>query len=186
MNNPIQDISLFQLPKNFRGRSAFIVQLWWVVQSLFFKNSPQFTYGWRRFLLRLFGAKIGKKVIIRPTVRITYPWKVVIGDHSWIGDDVVLYSLGEIEIGKNVVISQKSYICTGSHDYLQKDFPIFAKKITIEDQCWLATDVFVAPGITIKNKTVVGSRSSVYKNLPANKICIGNPAKTIRDRQIEK
>ncbi len=181
----MQKLNSFKLPNNFRGRNAIVVQLWWLVQSLFFKNSPQFLYGFRRFLLRLFGAKIGKSVIIRPTVRITYPWKLVIGDFSWIGDDVGLYSLGEIEIGKNVVISQKSYLCTGSHDYLQPDFPIFAKKITIKDECWLATDVYVAPGITIHKGTVVGSRSSVYKDLPENKICIGNPAKVIRERKIE-
>ena len=182
----MQKLNSFKLPNNFRGRNAFVVQLWWLVQSLFFKNSPQFLYGFRRFLLRLFGAKIGKNVIIRPTVRITYPWKVVIGDYSMVGDDVVLYSLGEIEIGKHVVISQKSYLCTGSHDYLQIDFPIFAEKIKIEDECWLATDVFVAPGITIGKGTVVGSRSSVYKDLPANKVCIGNPAKIIRERLSEK
>ncbi|TCI84778.1 putative colanic acid biosynthesis acetyltransferase [Tenacibaculum sp. M341] len=181
-----QNLSEFKLPKNFRGRNAFVVQLWWLVQTLFFNTSPQVFYGWRRFLLRLFGAKIGKKVIIRPSVKTTYPWKVSIGDYSWIGDDVVLYSLGEIEIGNNVVVSQKSYLCTGSHDYLTKSFPIFAKKITIEDECWIATDVFVAPGITIKNGTVVGSRSSVYKDLPANKVCVGNPAKVIRDRKVEK
>ncbi|QVY64754.1 putative colanic acid biosynthesis acetyltransferase [Polaribacter sp. Q13] len=178
----MQQLNTFKLPKNFRGRNAFIVQLWWLVQSILFSNSPQFMYGFRRFLLRLFGAKIGKNVIIRPTVRITYPWKISIGDFSMIGDDVVLYSLGRIEIGNNVVISQKSYICAASHDYLKSDFPIFAKKITIEDQCWLATDVFVAPGITIGKGTVVGSRSSVYKNLPSNKVCIGNPAKIIRER----
>jgi len=179
----MQELKTFKLPKNFRGRNAIVVQLWWFVQSLFFKNSPQFLYGFRRFLLRLFGAKIGKKVIIRPTVRITYPWKIIIGDYSWIGDDVVLYSLGEIEIGKNVVISQKSYLCAASHNYLRSDFPIFAKKITIKDECWLATDVYVAPGITIHKGTVVGSRSSVYKDLPENKICIGNPAKVIRERK---
>ena len=181
----VQDLNKFTLPKNFRGRNVFVVQLWWLVQGTFFKMSPQFMYGFRRFLLRLFGAKIGKKVIIRPTVRITYPWKVSIGNYSMVGDDVVLYSFGDIEIGDNVVISQKSYLCTGSHDYLQIDFPIFAKKITIENQCWLATDVFVAPGITIKEGTVVGSRSSVYKDLPANKVCVGNPAKIIRERLSE-
>jgi putative colanic acid biosynthesis acetyltransferase WcaF len=182
----MQQLNTFKLPKNFRGKNAFIVQLWWLIQFLFFRNSPQFLYGFRRFILRLFGAKIGKKVIIRPTVRITYPWKVSIGDYSWIGDDVVLYSLGEIEIGENVVISQKSYLCAASHDYLKQDFPIFAKKITIKDMCWLATDVFVAPGITINKGTVVGSRSSVYKDLPGNKICLGNPAKVIRERKIEE
>jgi putative colanic acid biosynthesis acetyltransferase WcaF len=181
----MQLLNTFKLPENFRGKNAFIVQLWWIVQGTFFRMSPQFMYGFRRFLLRLFGAKIGKKVIIRPTVRITYPWKVSIGNYSMVGDDVVLYSLGDIEIGDNVVISQKSYLCTGSHDYLQIDFPIFAKKITIENQCWLATDVFVAPGITIKEGTVVGSRSSVYKDLPANKVCVGNPAKIIRERLSE-
>ncbi|MDA9339482.1 putative colanic acid biosynthesis acetyltransferase [Polaribacter sp.] len=181
----MQQLDRFQLPKNFRGKNAFIVQLWWIVQGTLFRMSPQFLYGFRRFLLRLFGAKIGMNVIIRPTVRTTYPWKVTIGDYSWIGDDVVLYSLGEIEIGENVVISQKSYLCTGSHDYLKEDFPIFAKKIFIENECWLATDVFVAPGVTIGKGTVVASRSSVYRNLPSNKLCLGNPAKVIRERRSE-
>ncbi|MDX6745245.1 putative colanic acid biosynthesis acetyltransferase [Polaribacter sp. PL03] len=181
----MQQLNTFKLPQNFRGRNAFVVQLWWLVQSILFSNSPQFMYGFRRFLLRLFGAKIGEDVIIRPTVRITYPWKVSIGDYSWIGDDVVLYSLGEIEIGNNVVVSQKSYICAASHDYLKSNFPIFAQKVTIKDECWLATDVFVAPGITIHRGTVVGSRSSVYKDLPENKVCMGNPAKIIRERKIE-
>jgi putative colanic acid biosynthesis acetyltransferase WcaF len=178
----IQNLKTFKLPGNFRGRNAFVVQLWWLTQAIFFRNSPQFLYGFRRFLLRLFGANVGKKVVIRPTVKITYPWKVSIGDYSWIGDDVVLYSLGNIEIGKNVVISQKSYICAASHDYLQLDFPIFAGVVRIQDECWLATDVFVAPGVTIHKGTVIGSRSSVYKDLPSNKVCIGNPVKIVRNR----
>lgn len=181
----MQKLSTFKLPKNFRGKNPFVVQLWWIVQDTIFRMSPQFMYGFRRFLLKLFGAKIGKNVIIRPSVKITYPWKVSIGEYSMIGDDVVLYSLAEIEIGKNVVISQKSYLCTGSHDYKKTTFDIYAKKITVKDCCWLATDVFVAPGITINYGTVVGSRSSVYNNLPENKICIGTPAKVLKDREIE-
>ena len=178
----IQDLKTFKLPKNFRGRNAFTVQLWWLVQSIFFRTSPQFLYGWRNFLLRLFGAKIGKKVIIRPSVKITYPWKLSIGDYSWIGDDVDLYTLGEIDIGNHVVISQRSYLCTGSHDYLKTDFPIYQKPIKICDQVWIATGVFIAPGTTIGEGSVIGSRSSVYKDIPSNKICIGTPAKIIRDR----
>ena len=181
-----QDLSKFKLPKNFRGKPGWYVQLWWIVQDTLFRWSPQFMYGWRRFLLRLFGAKIGKNVIIRPTAKITFPWKIKIGDYSWIGDDVVLYSLGEIEIGNNVVISQRSYICTGSHDYTKIDFPIFAKKIAIEDEVWLATDVFVAPGVKIGKGTIVGARSSVFKDLPPGKVCIGNPAKPIKDRKVEE
>jgi len=175
----------FKLPHNFRGKSKITVQLWWLVQASLFRCSPQFMYGWRRFLLRSFGANIGKKVIIRPTVQITYPWKVSIGDYSWVGDDVVLYSLGEIEIGSNTVISQRSYICTGSHDYTKNDFPIYSKKIVIEDSCWLATDVFVAPGIIIKQGTVVGARSSVFNDLEAFSVYAGSPAKFIKKRDVE-
>jgi putative colanic acid biosynthesis acetyltransferase WcaF len=178
----MQNLDRFKLPINFRGRSALVVQGWWLVQSLLFKSSPQFLYGWRRFLLRSFGAKIGRKVIIRPSVTVTYPWKVEIGDYSWIGDNVELYSLGEISIGKNVVISQKSYLCAASHDYTEETFPIFNQKIIIEDECWLATDVYVSPGVTIGKGTVVGARSSVFKDLPGGKVCVGNPAKVIKDR----
>ncbi len=177
-----QNLDQFTLPENFRGRSGWYVQLWWIVQSVFFRTSPQFMYGWRRFLLRCFGAKIGKNVIIRPTVRTQFPWKVSIGDYSWIGDDVVLYSLGNIEIGNHVVISQKSYLCTGSHDYKDPTFSIYAETITINDECWLATDVYVAPGVSIGKGTVVGARSSVYKDLPGGMVCIGSPAKPLKSR----
>ena len=178
----IQKLNTFKLPDNFRGKSAFVVQLWWIIQAIFFRGSPQFMYGFRRFLLRVFGAKIGKKVILRPSVKITYPWKVSIGNYSWIGDNVTLYSLGEIEIGNNVVVSQESYLCTGSHDYTKLDFPIYQKKICIEDECWLATDVYIAPGVSIGRGCVLGARSSVYKNMPEGWICYGNPAKPIKKR----
>jgi len=181
----MQTLKNFKLPKNFRGRSGITVQLWWFVQALFFHPSPQIFYGWRRFLLRLFGANIGKDVIIRSSVTVTYPWKVSIGDYSWVGDNVELYSLGDINIGENVVISQRSYLCAASHDYRKDNFPIFRKTITIEDECWLATDVYVAPGITVGKGTVVGARSSIFKSLPPGKVCIGSPAYPVKDRIVE-
>ncbi|RMD58918.1 colanic acid biosynthesis acetyltransferase WcaF, partial [Candidatus Parcubacteria bacterium] len=159
-----------------------LVQLWWLVQGTLFALSPQALYGWRRFLLRLFGAKIGKKVLIRPSARITYPWKVRIGDYSWIGDHVELYSLGEIVIGSHVVISQRSYLCTGAHDYEKESFDIYAKKIVIEDEVWIATDVFVAPGVRIGRGAVIGARSSVFAEMPEAMICIGSPARSVRPR----
>jgi putative colanic acid biosynthesis acetyltransferase WcaF len=177
-----QDLTQFQLPQGFRGQNAVLVQLWWLVQGLLFRPSPQFMYGWRRFLLRLFGAKIGAGVVIRPTATITYPWKVTIGDFSWIGDEVTLYSLGEIIIGKNTVISQRSYICTGAHDYNKLAFDIYAKPIRIGDQAWVATDVFIAPGVSIGNGAVVGVRSTVLNDLPEGMICFGSPAKPVRAR----
>ena len=180
--NEYQELNNFHLPKDFRGRSGFIVQLWWLVDSLFFRTSPQIFYGWRNMLLRSFGAKIGKHVLIRPSVRITYPWKLEIGDYSWIGDDVVLYSLGQIRIGRNSVVSQKSYICAGSHDYTRPAFDILASTVTIEDEVWLATDVFVAPGVTIGKGAVVGARSSVFKSVGGGYVYSGNPLKQIKKR----
>ena len=178
----MQDLSKFMLPPEFRGRSPFVVQLWWLIQGSLFRYSPQFMYAWRRFLLKLFGCNIGKGVLVRPSVTVTYPWKLTIGDNSWVGDDVVLYSLGEIRIGSNAVISQRSYLCAASHDYTQVDFPIWSKRIVIGDECWLATDVYVAPGVSVGKGTVVGARSSVFKDLPPGKICFGSPARVQRDR----
>jgi putative colanic acid biosynthesis acetyltransferase WcaF len=177
-----QRLDQFKLPPDFRGRSVVVVQLWWLVQSTFFAWSPQFLYGWRRFLLRLFGANIGKNVLIRPSARVTYPWKLTLGDHCWVGDQVELYTLGNIQIGAHAVISQRSYICTGSHDISSPAFDIYAKPIVIEEQAWVAADVFVAPGVTIGRGTVVGARSTVLHDLPAGKICYGNPATVIKDR----
>jgi putative colanic acid biosynthesis acetyltransferase WcaF len=140
-------------------------------------------YGWRRVLLRLFGAHIGRRVQVRPTAEITYPWKVSIGDWSWIGDRVVLYSLGNIEIGSHVVVSQNSYLCAGTHDYTVSSFDISAPEVRIGDEAWLASDVFVGPGVTVGRGAVVGARSSVFNDLPALKVCRGNPAVPVKDRR---
>lgn len=173
------ELNGFILPKNFRGKNGLIVQIWRTTYFFLYKPSPQIMYGWRRFLLRLFGAKIGKKVILRPSSQITYPWKLEIGDYSWIGDDVVLYNLGNIKIGSNSIISQKSYLCTGSHDYNSVGFDIFEKPIVIGNSCWIATDVFVAPGVTICDEVVVGARSSVFKEISEKGLYKGNPVKKV-------
>lgn len=180
----MQDLSKFLLPSNFRGRSAFVVQLWWLVQATLFRWSPQFAYGFRNALLRAFGAKVGRKVVIRPTVTVTYPWKVCIGDFAWVGDNAELYSLGEIDIGANAVVSQGCYLCAADHDYTQVDFPIRSYKVTVGAQAWLAADVFVAPGVTIGDGAVIGARSSVFKDMPAGMVCMGYPCKPVKPRMI--
>ena len=177
-----QNLKTFKISKRCRGKSKFYVQIWWIVQSTLFRLSPQYLYGWRRFLLRLFGATIGEKVLIRHTTKILYPWKLIVGDWSWIGDEVTLYNMANINIGKNCVISQKSYLCTSSHDYTKSSFEIFAKPIDIKDETWVASDVFIAPGVTIGQGTVVGFRSTVNKDLPPRMVCYGNPAKPIKPR----
>lgn len=178
----MQDLRRFRLPTGFRGRPAWFVQLWWLVQATLFGLSPRFCFAWRRALLRLFGARVGEGVLIRESARVTYPWKVTIGDWSWIGDDVVLYSLAPITIGAHSVVSQRSYLCTGSHDYRSPGFDILARGITVGDHAWIAADVFVGMGVRIGAAAVVGARSSVFTDLPANTVCLGNPAAPVRAR----
>jgi putative colanic acid biosynthesis acetyltransferase WcaF len=178
----MQDLKRFGLPPGFRGRSVLSVQLWWLVQATLFRWSPQFAYGFRSRLLRAFGARVGHGVVIRPSVTVTYPWKVSIGDYAWVGDDVVIYSLGNINIGANAVVSQRSYLCAGDHDYTQVDFPIRARQIDIGAQAWLAADVFVAPGVTIGEGAVIGARSSVLKDMPAGMVCFGYPCVPVKKR----
>jgi putative colanic acid biosynthesis acetyltransferase WcaF len=182
MEHSVQDLSQYRVPKHFRGRPAWFVQLWWLVQATLFRLSPQFLYGWRRWLLRRFGARIGQGVIIRPTVEITYPWKLSIGDLVQIGDHVTLYTLGEISIGENTVVSQHSYICTGAHDYTKPSFDIFARAVSIEPEVWVAAGVFVSPGVRIGRGAVVAACSVVTRDLPAMMISAGSPAKPVRPR----
>lgn len=177
-----QDITSFQLPLGFRGRSALTVQIWWLVQSVLFRGSPQVAYGFRRWLLRMFGAKIGRGVLIRPSVTVTYPWKLSIGDNCWVGDDVVLYTLGRVAIGDDVVISQRSYICAADHDYRLPDFPIRERGILIESEVWVAADAFIGPGVNIRRAAVIGARSSVFSEMPAEMLCVGHPCRPVRPR----
>ncbi|HEX3397907.1 MAG TPA: putative colanic acid biosynthesis acetyltransferase [Steroidobacteraceae bacterium] len=186
MNSPtIQNLNAFRLPPDFRGRSGLFVQLWWLVQATLFRASPQVMYGFRRWLLRQFGAQIGEGARIRPSVTIPYPWKLQIGDYSWVGDDAVLYCFARITIGKNAVVSQKSYLCAGTHDYRSVSFDIQALPIVIEDEAWLAADVFIAPGVTVGRGAVVGSRSSVFSDLPPMMVCVGSPARPVHSRRAE-
>ncbi|MBF0282122.1 MAG: colanic acid biosynthesis acetyltransferase WcaF [Zetaproteobacteria bacterium] len=177
-----QHLNLVKLPDNFRGRSIFVVQLWWIIQSTLFGCSPQFMYGWRNLLLRAFGSKVGNNVKVRPTVRITFPWKVKLGDYCRVGDEVVLYSLGTIKVGSHSVISQRSYLCAGSHDYTDETFQLYTKPVTIGEQVWVAADVFVGPGVKLGDGCVIGARSSVFNDMPEGMVCYGYPAKPIKRR----
>jgi putative colanic acid biosynthesis acetyltransferase WcaF len=182
MMQRVQDLSKPTVPLGFRGRPAWFVQIWWIVQAVCFHTSPQVFYGWRRFLLRLFGARIGRGVLIRPSASVTYPWKLSIGDWSWVGDNVTLYTLGEISIGDNAVVSQRCYLCTGSHDYTRPTFDLYAVPVKIESEAWLATNVFVGPGVTVGRGAIVGACSVVLKDVPAGMMCAGNPLKIQRPR----
>lgn len=177
-----QNLSKYRNPKNTRGRNIFIVQLWWILNSSIFKMSPQFLYCFRNVLLRIFGAKIGRNVMIRNSVKITYPWKLSVSDYTWIGDDCNIYNLDSIIIGSNVAIAHQVYLCTGSHDISKDSFDLILKPIIISDQVWIANDVFVAPGVNIGEGAVIGARSTVLTSIPERMVAYGYPAKAIRYR----
>lgn len=180
--NKYQDLSLYYSSASIRGKNKYYIQLWWIVYALLFRPSPRFMFGWRSFLLRAFGAKIGKNVFVRSSAFVSYPWNVTIGDNCWIGEHNYIYGSGKISIGNHVALGPFVKICSGQHDIHRLSFDTIAKEIVIEDEVWLAADVFVASGVRIGRGCVVGARSSVFKSLEAGKICMGTPAKVIKDR----
>lgn len=182
---PFVDLRKYDQSGFDRGRPGLYVLLWWLVQAIAFPLTLHNLNILRCGLLRLFGAKIGKGVVIRPTARFTYPWKVTIGDYSWVGDDVVFYSLDQIHIGEHCVVSQKSYLCTGSHDIQDPKFALKTASIIIGNGAWVATDCFIAPGVKIGANTVIGARSSVFADMPAGQVCLGTPCKPRYPRIME-
>jgi len=149
---------------------------------LFFRFSPKPFHGWRRGVLKLFGAKIGRAVHIYPGVKIWAPWNLEILDHAGIASGVNLYSQGKITIGRFTVVSQGSHICAGTHDYETPGFPLITKPIVIGDYSWVAADVFIHPGVTIGEGSVIGARSVVARDIPEWKIAVGFPCEVIKDR----
>lgn len=160
-----------------------IARIGWALCYVFlFQYTPNPCYSWRAFLLRLFGAKIGKRVHIYPRVHIWAPWNISVGDESGIANDVTLYSQGLITIGQRAVISQGSYLCAGTHDFDKPGFPLITKPIVIGDHAWVAAQAFIHPGVTVNEGCVVGARSVVTSDLPEWTICSGFPAKTLKQR----
>jgi putative colanic acid biosynthesis acetyltransferase WcaF len=187
MTNDLPFIDLRQYNQSWfnRGKPGWYILLWWLVQAIAFPLTPQPWSFLRCGLLRLFGADIGKGVLIRPTARFTYPWKIKIGDYSWIGDDVVFYSLDHIHVGEHCVISQKSYLCTGSHDLRDPAFGLKTAPITIGNGAWIAADCFICLGVEIGANAVIGVRSNVFSNIPAGQVCWGNPCRPKYSRLLE-
>ncbi|TFU03864.1 putative colanic acid biosynthesis acetyltransferase [Polymorphobacter arshaanensis] len=156
--------------------------LWAVVYVLLYRPSPRPLHGWRRLLLRLFGARIGAGVHPYPRARIWAPWNLVMEPGSGLADDVDCYSVALIHIGREATVSQYSYLCTASHDPDVPGLPLVAAPIRIGDRAWVGADVFVAPGVSIAEGAVVGARSTVLGNVGTGEIVGGTPARFIRRR----
>jgi putative colanic acid biosynthesis acetyltransferase WcaF len=165
-----------------RGAGKLKEILWYLVKVVFFLSALPYPNGLKCMLLRLFGAKIGSGVIIKPRVNIHFPWKLFIGNDVWIGEEAFLLNFEALTVGNNVCISQRSFLCGGNHDFRRPEMPYRNGPITLMDGAWVGASVFVSPGVTVGTDSVITAGSVVTGNITANGIFKGNPAVYIKNR----
>jgi putative colanic acid biosynthesis acetyltransferase WcaF len=181
---PQVDLSRFDRRRFDRGASRLKELAWLLVRRLCFEPSWLPTSRLRAWWLRRFGATVGDGVVIKPGVKITFPWRLRIGDHTWIGDDACLHNLVPITLGSHVCISQQAFLCTGNHDYTAPHFDLLTSPILIEDGAWVGAAAFVGPGVTIGARAVLTAGSVATKDLVSDNVYRGNPAAFVRKRVI--
>lgn len=159
--------------------------LWYFTNVLFFINPLNPSSGIKVRLLRMFGAQIGKGVVIKPSVNIKYPWNLFIGDYSWIGENVWIDNLVQVTIGANVCISQGAMLLCGNHNYKKTTFDLIVKPIIIEDGVWIGAQTTVCPGVKAHSHSVLCVGSVASKDLDAFSIYRGNPAEFIKTREVK-
>ena len=165
------------------SRNEQLRRITWSAGRWFIRLSPRPFFGWRRWVLRLFGARIGAHVNVYPSTHLYMPWNVEIGDWSALGDDVFVYSLGKVRIGRSVTLSYRSHVCAGTHDLSDPLLPLKKPPVFIEDGVWVGTEAFIGPGVTVGRGAVVGARAVVVKNVEPHDVVGGNPARTIGRRR---
>lgn len=172
----------FPSPHGWRNQAMRV--LWGIAWRLLVRPSPKVLHGWRRLVLRCFGAKLGPGVHVYPTARVWAPWLLEMGPHACLGPEVDCYNVGGVRIGAFATVSQYSYLCGATHDYEQVSMPLRPGVIEIGARAWLAADVFVAAGTRVGEGAVVGARSSVYRDVPAWVVAAGNPARVMKPRAL--
>jgi len=158
--------------------------LWYLVNIFFFKNSLNILSGLKVFLLKCFGATLGKGVNIKPNVNIKYPWKLTIGDHCWIGEQVWIDNLSEVKLGSNVTLSQGALLLTGSHDHTKESFDFLSFPIIIEDGAWIGARAVVFGGVVVGSHSILGINSVAERNMDTYIIYKGNPAIPVLERKL--
>ena len=158
-----------------RGASKLTELLWWVMRSLLFAPWFPIPSFLKVATLRLFGAKVGRGVVIRSRVNITFPWRLSIGDHVWIGEEVLILSLAPVTIASHVCLSQRAFLCTGSHKFRSENFDLVTKPITIGEGCWVAANAFIGPGVTLAPGTLCPAGAVVMTGSGQGRIPRGNP-----------
>lgn len=162
--------------KKWTHKELLLRVLWRVSQPLF-SFSPRPFWGWRRCMLRLFGARVGREAHIYPSVHITIPWNLDLGEACAVGDRVILYALGPIFIGERATVSQGAHLCAGTHDLLDRTRPLLKPPIRVEADAWICADAFVGPGVTVGTGAIVGARAVIVRNVPDYTTMVGNPAR---------
>ena len=168
------------------GRSRVVQLAWFMFGLPLLRCTLLPSSNLRIKLLRLFGAKIGDGAVIKPGVRVKFPWKLTLGNHCWIGEDCWIDNLAPVSLGNNVCLSQASYLCTGSHDWRDRAFALITRSIEIQDGAWIAARASVAPGSLIGEHAVIGFGAVVSGVVPPHGIYAGNPATFVRQREITK
>jgi putative colanic acid biosynthesis acetyltransferase WcaF len=179
VNNSLYDNSAHSV-----GRSKLTYTLWYIIHSIFFLNALNPVSRIKVFWLRIFGANIGKGVYIKPRVSVKYPWKLSIGNHCWIGEQVWIDNLDQVSIQNNVCISQGAFLLCGNHNYKLPTFDLIVKPIVLENGCWIGAKSVVGPGVTVHEHAVLALGSVASGNLEANGIYQGNPAEFRKTRVI--
>ncbi|MEQ1828239.1 MAG: colanic acid biosynthesis acetyltransferase WcaF [Pirellula sp.] len=159
-----------------------VQRVFWAIGLWIFRWTPRPCFGMRRGLLRLFGARVGKRVRTYASTHIYFPWNLQVGDYSSFGEDVLIYNLGLVTIGDRVTISQRAHVCAGTHDYREPSMPLLKLPIRIENDVWICADAFVGPGVVICNGAIAGARAVVVKDIGPSEIVAGNPARFIKMR----
>jgi len=186
MPPPTIDLSRFSNTGFDRGASRLKEALWVLVCCLFFAPALPLSSAFRVFWLRVFGANIGRGVVIKPQVKITFPWKLTLGDHVWLGEECWLLNLEHIIIADNVCISQRAFLCTGNHNYKSPTFDLIVKPIQVEASAWIGAGAFVGPGVKVGSHAVLTAGSVATNDLQPFGIYRGNPAVLIKQRVIAK
>jgi len=167
-----------------RGRSRLTEALWIFFGAPVLASRLMLSAGARSSILRLFGAKIGANMYMKPGVRVKFPWYLSVGDHCWIGEDVWIDNLAPVSIASHVCISQGAYLCTGNHDWSKPNLKLFTRPISLERGCWVGAKTLVGPGVTVKEGAILTAGSVATKDLQAFGIYTGNPAVFIKQRVV--
>jgi putative colanic acid biosynthesis acetyltransferase WcaF len=162
-----------------RGAGSFREVLWWVFRSLLFAPWFPMPSFLKVTALRLFGARVGSGVVIRSRVNVTFPWRLTLGDHVWIGEEVIILSLAPVVIGSHVCISQRAFLCTGSHDHRSPTFDLVTAPITVGEGTWIGASAFVAPGVSLAPGTLCAAGAVVITDTVAGMRVGGNPAREL-------